>query len=96
MKWILTLKEQEGAPQKTFEALKPHLMFLKIVGQIFEIIHKPTQVLNEALNPQPKVFKQLDGYISGNLQVVVPEFEKLSDRYKSKYTKCTTVEDFEI
>lgn len=93
LKWILALHEQEGAPQKGFEGVKPHLLFLKIVEQIFEIIHKPVQALNEGGSSQLKVYKQLEAYIAGNLQTVVHEFEKLSERYKAKYIKWTKVEE---
>jgi hypothetical protein len=64
---------------------------MKIVEQIYEIIHKPMESASSSSN-LPKVHKQLELFLMNNLDKTVVEFEKLSERYKSKYTKFSTLE----
>ena len=53
------------------------------------------EVANTSQNQQ-KVHKKMEQYLSHHMDPVVLEFEKLSDRYKSKYTKFSNIEEFEL
>lgn len=64
-KWIVALKDPEVQQQKAFESLKPYLLFLKMVEQIFETIHKPMS--NQSTTGGQKVFKQVEQFLSNNL-----------------------------
>lgn len=53
------------------------------------------EVANTSQNQQ-KVHKKMEQYLSNHMDPTVLEFEKLSDRYKSKYTKFSNIEEFEL
>ena len=64
---------------KWFTDNKSHLIFLKMIEQIFEIVHKK---IPAEKNEEP-VHKNLDFVISSHLQSMIHEFDGLNDRYKS-------------
>lgn len=49
-----------------------------------------------ATNPPTKIYKQLDSYLATNMQEIIPEFEAMNERYKSKYIKNTNITEFEF
>lgn len=65
------------------------MIYLKLVWEIFHIVHKE-------LPRKEEVSKVLETYIQENLQQVLPEFETLAQRYKTKITKYTTIEEFQF
>jgi hypothetical protein len=70
---------------------------LKLVEQIFAIIHKPMSSLESSSSTPPqKTYKQLDTFLSAHMEQIIPQFEALNDKYKSKFTKFTTLADFEL
>lgn len=94
LNFITSLKSEGNTPEKTFSEIKTSLLYLKIVEQIYEIIHKNIPK-NENQNSS-KFYKEVDFYICFNLYEVIQQFEYLNERFKTKYTKFTRIEDFEF
>jgi hypothetical protein len=88
--------------EKPGEFMKPHLLFLKLIEEIFTIIHKPmasptlvaAQATSSPAPPPSKVYKQLDQFLAAHLEELMPEFKAMSERYKTKYVKAVTAEEF--
>lgn len=88
--WIISCKKEETTPEQWFKESKMHLVYLKLVEQIYAIVHAkiPKEQAGEPLT------KSLDTAISSSLQAMVQELDKLNDRYKSEYIKYGKAEEF--